>query len=137
MNTKMFVNLPVKDLKRTKEFFAGLGFAYNPQFTDDNAACMIVGEDNYAMLLVYDFFKTFIPKGKDIADSEKSVESIVSLTAESREKVDEMVDKAIQLGGKPSGSQDYGWMYERGFEDLDGHLWEIGYMDLSAVPDKM
>jgi uncharacterized protein len=132
MSTKIFVNLPVRDLNKSIEFFTKLGFTFNPQFTDENATCMIVGDDIFVMLLVEKFFKTFTPK--EISDARHTTEVIVSLSADSREKVDEMVNIALQAGGKPSSEQpDQGWMYERGFQDLDGHLWEIVYMDISAM----
>jgi len=132
MATKIFVNLPVKDLNKTIEFFTKLGFTFNPQFTDENATCMIVGEDIFVMLLVEKFFKTFTKK--EICDTAKNTEVIVALSAESREKVDQMINKAIEAGGKESRApQDHGWMYGRSFQDNDGHLWEIIYMDESAV----
>ena len=132
MSTKIFVNLPVKDLNKSVEFFTKLNFKFNPQFTDENATCMIVGEDSFVMLLVEKFFKTFTPK--EINDAHKSTEVLVTLSADSREKVDEMVNTALRAGGKTSSEpQDQGWMYGRGFQDLDGHLWEIMYMDISAM----
>ena len=135
MVTKIFVNLPVKDLNKTVEFFTKLGFRFNPQFTDENATCMIVGEDIFVMLLVEKFFKTFTKK--EICDATKDAEVIVALSAESREKVDQMMNKVIEAGGRESReSQDYGWMYGRSFQDIDGHLWEIVYMDESAVQKK-
>ena len=135
MATKIFVNLPVKDLNKTVEFFTKLGFRFNPQFTDENATCMIVGEDIFVMLLVEKFFKTFTKK--EICDATKDAEVIVALSAESREKVDQMINKVIEAGGRESReSQDYGWMYGRSFQDIDGHLWEIVYMDESAVQKK-
>lgn len=132
MNTKIFVNLPVKNLNKSIEFFTKIGFSFNPQFTDENATCMIIGEDIFIMLLVEDFFKKFIKK--EISDATKSTEVIVSLSADSREKVNELADKALAAGGKSySDPMDQGFMYQRGFEDLDGHLWEIAYMDMSAM----
>jgi len=132
MATKIFVNLPVKDLKRSMDFFAKLGFTYNPQFTDEKAACMIISEDIYAMLLTEPFFKNFTKK--EIVDAKKSTESIICLSAESREKVDEMVSNAIAAGGStPNAKQDHGVMYGHGFEDLDGHLWELMWMDEKVV----
>lgn len=131
-NTKIFVNLPVKNLNKSMEFFAQLGFAFNPQFSDENAACMIIGEDIYAMLLLERFFKSFI--NKEIADATQSAEVILALSADSREKVDEMVSKALAVGGKPFNEpSDHGWMYSRSFQDPDDHLWEIVWMDPSAV----
>jgi predicted lactoylglutathione lyase len=130
--TKIFVNLPVKDLNNTIDFFTKLGFKFNPQFTDENATCMIVGEDIFVMLLVEKFFKTFTKK--EICDTSKDTEVIVALSVESREKVDQMINKAVESGGKESREpQDHGWMYGRSFEDINKHLWEIIYMDESAV----
>jgi uncharacterized protein len=132
MTTKIFVNLPVKDLNKTIEFFTNLGFRFNPQFTDENATCMIVGEDIFVMLLVEKFFKTFTKR--EICDTSKNTEVIVALSSESREKVDQMINKAIEAGGiEYREPQDHGWMYGRSFEDIDGHLWEIIYMDESAL----
>ena len=132
MATQIFVNLPVKDLNKTIAFFTRLGFTFNPQFTDENATCMIVGKDIFVMLLVEKFFKTFT--SKDICDTAKDAEAIVALSAESREKVDEMISKVTEAGGKESRKpQDLGWMYGRGFQDIDGHLWEIFYMDESGA----
>ena len=132
MTTKIFLNLPAKDLNKTIEFFTKLGFKFNPQFTDENATCMIVGEDIFVMLLVEKFFKTFTKK--KICDTSKNTEVIVALSVEGREKVDQMINKAIEAGGRESREpQDHGWMYGRSFEDIDGHLWEIIYMDESAM----
>ncbi len=132
MATKIFVNLPVKNLNRSVEFFTKLGFKFNPQFTDENATCMIVGEDIFVMLLVENFFKTFTKK--EISDATKSTEVILALTADSREEVDEMINKVIKAGGiEPNEPQDHGWMYVRSFQDIDGHLWEVFYMDASVV----
>jgi uncharacterized protein len=132
MATQIFVNLPVKDLNKSIDFFTKLGFTFNPQFTDEKATCMVVSEYIYIMLLVEEFFKTFTKK--EIADATKSTEAIICLSAESREKVDEMVSKAIEAGGTaPNDKQDHGWMYGHGFQDLDGHLWEVAYMDESAL----
>lgn len=132
MATKIFVNLPVKDLNRSVEFFTKLGYKFNPQFTDDKATCMIIGEDIFVMLLVEEFFKTFTQK--EITDATKSTEAIICLSADSKEKVDEMVNKAIEAGGTtPNKKQDQGFMYGHGFQDLDGHLWEVMWMDPSAI----
>ncbi len=130
---KLFVNLPVENLDKSVEFFTKLGFTFNPQFTDKNATCMIIGEDIFVMLLVKDFFKTFIKK--EISDSSKTTEAVMALSQESREKVDEMVDNAFAAGAKPSNeTNDQGFMYTRSFQDPDGHLWEIFWMDISAMP---
>ena len=132
MVKQIFVNLPVKDLNKSIDFFTKLGYSFNLQFTDEKATCMIISEDIYVMLLVEDFFKTFTKK--DVADATKTSEVILCLSADSREKVDELVNKAIEAGGTaPNEKQDHGWMYQHGFQDLDGHLWEVAYMDESAL----
>ena len=132
MSTKMFVNLPVKDLSRSKEFYVKLGFTFNPQFTNQNAACMVISEDNYAMLLVESFFKTFTKK--EIVDAKKNTEALIALSAESRQKVDEILNKALAAGAKePRAPQDHEFMYGRAFEDPDGHIWEIFWMDPKTI----
>ncbi len=132
MSTKIFVNLPVKDLNRSVEFFTKLGYKFNPQFTNEKATCMIVGEDNFVMLLVEDFFKTFTPKS--IADAKSSTEAIVALSAESREEVNRMVETALAAGARRyKEPDDQGFMYGWGFEDLDGHIWEYFWMDPAAI----
>lgn len=132
MTTKIFVNLPVKDLKRSMEFFTNLGYEFNLQFTDETAACMIVADDIYVMLLTHPKFKEFTPKS--ICDSTKFTEVLVCLSSESREKVDDMVRKAVAAGGMTyAQSQDHGFMYQHGFQDLDGHIWELIYMEPSAA----
>jgi uncharacterized protein len=132
MTTQIFVNLPVKDLNETVDFFTKLGFAFNPQFTDENATCMIVNNDIFVMLLVEKFFKTFTKK--ELSDTIKDTEVIVALSTESREKVDQMINKVIEAGGKEHRKpQDHGWMYGRSFEDINGHLWEVIYMDKNVL----
>ena len=132
MATKIFVNLPVKDLNKSIEFFTKLGFKFNPQFTDENATCMIVGEDIFVMLLVNKYFKTFTKK--EICDATKNTEVILALSADSKEEVDDLVNKALKAGGTAfNGIQDQGFMYNGSFQDLDGHLWETIYMDPSTV----
>lgn len=132
MATKIFVNLPVKNLKNSIEFFTKLGFSFNPQFTDDTATCMIVSDDIFVMLLTEAKFKTFTPK--EICDTTKSTEVLVCLSTESRENVDAMVRKAVSAGGSTyNAPQDHGFMYAHGFQDLDGHIWEVIYMEASAV----
>lgn len=132
MATKIFVNLPVKNLNKSVEFFTKLGFEFNPQFTDETATCMIVSEDIFVMLLTEDKFKTFTPKA--ISDATKSTEVLVCLSSQSREAVDEMVRKAVAAGGTTYNEpQDHGFMYGHGFADLDGHIWEIMYMEPSAI----
>lgn len=133
MSKQIFVNLPVKDLTKSIAFFTKLGFSFNAQFTNESATCMNVSETIFVMLLVEPFFEKFTQK--EIADAKKTTEVILCLSAESREEVDEMVKLAIEAGGNnPTEKQDHGWMYQHGFEDLDGHLWEIAYMDLTALP---
>ncbi|MGB6673368.1 MAG: VOC family protein [Candidatus Nitrosopolaris sp.] len=132
MTTKIFVNLPVKDLNKTIGLLTKLGFRFDSQFSDPNATCMVVCEDIFVMPLVEKFFKTF--SKKEICDTTKNTEVKVALSAESREKVDQMINKAIEAGGMESREpQDHGWMYGRSFEDINGHLWEIIYMDESAL----
>jgi len=132
MTKQIFVNLPVKDLSRTVEFFKRLGFTFNPQFTDENATCMIIDDNIFVMLLVEKFFKTFTKK--EICDTAKDTEVIIALSTESREKVDEMIQNVFEAGGKESREpQDHGWMYGRSFQDINGHLWEIIYMDEKAL----
>ncbi len=132
MATKIFVNLPVKDLNKAITFFTQLGFKFNPQFTDETATCMIVAEDIFVMLLTEAKFKTFTPK--QICDATKSTEVLVCLSSESREKVDETVRKAVAAGGTTYNKpQDHGFMYAHGFQDLDGHIWELIYMAPGAV----
>jgi predicted lactoylglutathione lyase len=133
MSRKIFVNLPIKNMERSKAFFAALGFTFNPQFTNEQGACMVITEDIYAMLLVEPFFQTFTKK--PIADATKGTEVLVCLSCESRAEVDDLVKKALAAGGKaPNAPQDHGFMYGHGFEDLDGHLWELMWMDPAAVP---
>lgn len=132
MNTQIYVNLPVRNLERTKEFFTSLGFGFNPQFTNEQAACMVVSDDIYVMLLVESFFQTFTKK--PVADARKVTEVLVCLSAESRQKVDDMVAKAVAAGGTvPREPQDHGFMYGHAFEDLDGHIWELVYMEPAAA----
>lgn len=134
MATKIFINLPVKDLKKSVEFFTSLGFSFNADFSDEKATSMIIGEDITVMLLMEPFFKTFIGN-KTINDAKKSTEVLIALSAESRDKVDEMVRLAVKAGGTASATkQDHGWMYGHGFEDLDGHQWEVMHMDMTAIP---
>jgi uncharacterized protein len=136
MSRKIFVNLPIKNMEKSQTFFKSLGFSFNPQFTNEQGACMVVSEDhNYVMLLVEPFFSTFIKK--PIADASQTTEVIVCLSCDTRAEVDEMVSKAIAAGGKtPNAPQDHGFMYGHGFEDLDGHIWELVWMDPNAEPPK-
>jgi predicted lactoylglutathione lyase len=128
MATQIFVNLPVKDLKRSVSFFTALGYRFNPQFTDENATCMIVGENIFVMLLVERFFETFTKKA--ICDATKSTEVLVCLSCDGRAEVDGLVKKAVAAGPTtPTAAQDHGFMYQHGYQDLDGHLWELVYME--------
>jgi len=129
---KIFVNLPVKDLNRSVEFFTRLGYKFNPQFTDKNATCMIVGDDIFVMLLVEKYFKTFTPK--PIADAKSSTEALVALSMQSRDEVNRMVETALAAGaGRYKEPVDHGFMYQWGFEDLDGHIWEYLWMDPTTI----
>jgi len=133
MHKQIFVNLPVRNLARSRAFFSSLGFAFNPQFSNDDGACMIIGENIFAMLLTEPFFRGFTTK--PVADARESTEVLTCLSCESRDEVDALVAKAIAAGGRaPNPKQDHGFMYGHGFEDLDGHLWELAWMDQAALP---
>lgn len=132
MATNIFVNLPVKNLDKSIGFFTQLGYKFDPQFTDETATCMIVSDTIFVMLLTEAKFGQFTPK--PICDASKSTEVLVCLSAESRADVDEMVRKALAAGGSTyKDPQDYGFMYGHGYQDLDGHIWELMYMDPSAA----
>ena len=127
MATQMFLNLPVKDLNKSIEFFTKLGYTFNKQFTNENATCMIISDTIYVMLLVEPFFKTFTDK--QIADAKTTVEAMIALSADSRADVDAIVSKAVEAGATtPRPPQDHGFMYGHSFEDLDGHIWEYFWM---------
>jgi predicted lactoylglutathione lyase len=128
MNTQIFVNLPVKDLEKSRAFFSALGYSFNAQFSNDKGACMIIADNSiYAMLLSEEFFKTFIDK--PIANAHEVTEVLNCLSCDSREEVDSLVAKALAAGGKaPRPPQDHGFMYAHSFHDLDGHIWELVYM---------
>ena len=133
MATQMFVNLPVKDLARSKEFFGKLGFTFNPQFSDENGACMVVSDQNFVMLLTEAHFKQFTPKA--ISDAKKSTEVLVALSRENREAVTDIVAEAVAAGGSTYAEpKDHGFMYQHGFQDLDGHMWEVFHMDPKGIP---
>ncbi len=133
MASKIFVNLPVADLKKSIDFFTALGYSFNPRFTDDTATCMIVSDDIFVMLLTHAKFKTFAPN--EICDARKSTEVLLCLSCESRAAVDVMVRKAIAAGGNTCGEpRDHGFMYEHGYQDLDGHGWGLFFMEPDAVP---
>lgn len=129
---KIFVNLAVEDLAKSVDFFTQLGFAFDPKFTDANATCMIINDDAFVMLLVKDRFKDFIKK--DLCDATTHTEAILALSAETKEQVDELVNKALAAGGQPANDpMDEDFMYGWSFQDLDGHLWEVLSMDPTAV----
>ncbi len=128
MAKQIFVNLPVKNLDKTKAFFAALGFTFNPQFTNESGACMVIGENIFAMLLTEPFYKNFTQK--EIADASKTSEVILALSVESRDAVNEMAGKVNAADGKLSDViQEHGWMYGRSFEDVDNHIWEVLWTD--------
>ena len=132
MATQIFVNLPVKNLNKSIEFFTQLGYTFNPQFTDETATCMIVSNDIFVMLLTEAKFKMFTPK--PICDATLSTEVLICLSCESRAEVDEMVKKAVAAGGTTYNEpQDHGFMYAHGYQDLDGHIWELIYMEPGAI----
>jgi uncharacterized protein len=136
MAIKIFVNLPVKDLTRSVEFFTKLGFGFDEQFTDETATCMIVSDDIYVMLLTEEKFQTFTPK--KICDAARFTEVLVCLSLESRINVEEMVAKAVAGGASTYNEpQDHGFMYAHGFQDLDGHIWELIYMESTAVKEPL
>lgn len=133
MATKVFINLPVKDLDKSKAFFKGLGYSFNPQFSDENAGCMVISDSIYAMLLTESYFKTFT--NKEISDAKTSTEVLITLDANSKGEVEQIIAKAKDLGATIySEAQDHGWMYQHSFADLDGHQWEFTYMDETQLP---
>jgi predicted lactoylglutathione lyase len=135
MSTKIFVNLPVQDLARSREFFAALGYGFDERFCDDNAICLVISEDIYAMLLTEPFFKSFTKKA--VADARTSTEVMLALSADSRTAVDDLADKAIAAGGRDATDPlDYGFMYSRSFYDLDEHHWEVVWMDPAKLEEQ-
>ena len=131
MNTKIFINLPVADLPRSLAFFKALGYAHNPQFTDDTAACIVISENIHVMALTHAKFREFTPKA--ICDTTKSAEVLLCLSCDSRQEVDDLVAKAVAAGGsKYAEPKDHGFMYQHSFDDPDGHPWELIHM--SAMP---
>jgi uncharacterized protein len=132
MVKQIFVNLPVKNLEASIEFFTKLGFTFNAQFSDDTSTCMVMSDTIYAMLLSHEKFQSFSPN--PISDASKQTEVLNALSLESREAVSEMVSKAVSAGGKTyNEAKDHGFMIQHGFQDLDGHIWEVFYMDPSFV----
>jgi predicted lactoylglutathione lyase len=135
MKSQIFINLPVKELEKSLNFYTKMGFTNNPQFSDETAKCMVFSEEIFVMLITHDRFKTFITK--PITDVSKTTSALLSLSVESLDKVNEISDNAISAGGKePIEAKDYGFMQQRTIEDLDGHIWEIFYMDISKFPQK-
>jgi uncharacterized protein len=134
MAMQTFINLPVKDLPKATEFFSAIGFTFDEEFTDENATRMIVSEETSVMLAVEPFFEGFIAP-QEIADTSTSREVVVGLSAESRAQVDDLAEKALAAGAQSLGEpDDQGFMYMRGFRDLDGHQWSFFHMDMSATP---
>lgn len=132
MHSNMFVNLPVKDLPKAVEFFSAVGYTFNPQFTDETATCMILGPNNYAMLLIHDRFQGFAPA--PIADTQATTGVLVSLSVESRDEVDALVQRAVAAGGTTYREvDDYGFMRSWGYRDLDGNVWEVFWMDPAHI----
>ncbi len=133
MATNMYLNIPVKNLNKSNEFFKKLGFSFNPQFSNEQATCVIISDSIFVMMVQEEMFKGF--SKKEICDTKKSTEVFIGLSAESKEKVIEMVDAAVEAGGSVySEPQDHGWMYSHSFADLDGHQWDLFFMDVNAMP---
>jgi predicted lactoylglutathione lyase len=135
MKSQIFINIPVKDLDKSFNFYSKMGFINNPQFSDGSAKCMVFSEEIFVMLLTHDRFKTFITK--PITDVSKSTSVLLSLSVESLARVNEISENALSAGGKePVEAKDHGFMQQRTIEDLDGHTWEIFYMDMSKFPQQ-
>ncbi len=135
MHSQIFVNLPIADMARSRAFFSALGYSFNPDFSNDKGAALVLGENLFAMLLVREFFATFT--GKPLADAHASTEVIVCVSCDSRAQVDTLVAKAIAAGGAaPRPATDHGFMYGHGFEDLDGHIWELVHMTGMPAQEK-
>ncbi len=128
---KSFLNLPVQDLQKSIDFFTKLGFTFNPQFTDENATCMIINEESYVMLLVKEYFKTFT--NKEIPDTTTSAQLTFAISYDSKDEVEQKIAIALAEGATDAGTQDMGFMFTRKFFDLDGHLWELFWMDPSEI----
>jgi len=135
MKAQIFINLPVQDLQKSMSQYESVGFKNEPNFTDETAACMKFSDEIYVMLLTHNKFKQFT--SKTIANSKSNIAVINALAVESREQVDEMMTKALKAGAtEPTAAQDHGFMYQRSFEDFDGHLWEVFFMDMSQIPEE-
>jgi hypothetical protein len=136
MLRQIFVNLPVRDLARSQAFFRALGLEFNPQFSNDKGACLVIAENIHAMLLVEPFFQTFTQL--PISDARKSTEVLIALSCDSRAEVEALVAKAVAAGATtPNPPQDHGFMLQHGFADLDGHQWEVFWMDMGQAPAQM
>ena len=136
MLRQIFVNLPIADMARSRAFFEALGLGFNPQFTNEQGACLEIAENIYAMLLVKPFFQGFTKK--PVADATQGTEVIIALSCDSRAEVDELVAKAVAAGATtPNPPMDHGFMFQHGFADLDGHQWEVFWMDMAAAPAQM
>jgi hypothetical protein len=134
MATKIFINLPVRNLDKSMLFFTDLGFSFNPQFTDEKAGCMVISDSIFAMLLTEAYFQTFTKK--TVSDAKTATEVLIALDADSKEEVQQLIAKAESAGAMIySEAQDHGWMYQHSFADLDGHQWELIYMDQSQLPN--
>jgi hypothetical protein len=134
MQSQVFINLAVKDLEKSKELYLKMGFTVNPQFSDDTAKCLVWSENIFVMIMTVEKFESFATK--PLADTKNNLAGLFSLSVESVEKVNEIVDNAVQAGGtEPKPMQDYGFMQMRNVEDFDGHTWEIFYMDMSKFTD--
>ncbi|WP_445502026.1 VOC family protein [Microvirga sp. G4-2] len=132
MATKIYVNLPVKDLQRSVRFFKAMGFGLNPEFSDESAACMVIADNIFVMLLTEAKFREF--SRRPVADASKMAEMLTSLSVESRARVNQLVNKALAQGGREVREpEDHGFMFGRSFSDLDGHIWEIIYMAPDAI----
>jgi predicted lactoylglutathione lyase len=135
MATKIFINLPVADLQKAKSFYTAIGFTNNPQFSDETAACMVLTEEIYVMLLTHAKFNEFTTK--EVGNTFKTASVINCLSVDSAEEVNVMINKVLKAGGnEPLEAKDYGFMQQRSFEDLDGHLWEVLYMDMAKFPQQ-
>ena len=137
MSKMIFINLPVTDLKKSMAFYEAVGAPNNPRFTDETAACMVFSESINVMLLTHDKWRTFT--SKDIPNAHESAQVLLCLSADTKDSVSELVDSAIGAGGKgdPTPRQDHGFMFGRSFEDPDGHIWEVMWMDMAAIPAEM
>ena len=135
MNKQIFINLAVKDLQKSLDFYTALGFTNNPQFSDENGKCMVWSESIYVMLLTHEKFSSFATK--PIADTKTNLAGLFSLSMDSIETVNKMMVSGVEAGGiEPSEMKDYGFMQQRTIEDFDGHTWEIFFMDMEKFPKK-